>query len=200
MQLWNLKSEYNTMKIIFINVILNLFQDLNIKETRCRNKFGMTRGITSGFTLIELLVAIGIIGILASFLLANFVGVRQRARDGVRKSDLRQIQSALELYRSDKGGYPTSGSSSGNFPTVCGSQFDDGASTPAIYMKKIPCDPSGGTAIYTYIPSNPNSDNTLYASYSLVACLENKNDSQKDAVNVSPCDGTNNFSYTLTNP
>ncbi|MDP2672104.1 MAG: type II secretion system protein, partial [Candidatus Daviesbacteria bacterium] len=50
-----------------------------------------------GFTLIELLVAIAIIGILSSFLLSNFVGVRQRARDGVRKSDLRQIQSALEL-------------------------------------------------------------------------------------------------------
>ena len=60
---------------------------------------------SAGFTLIELLVAIGIIGILASFLLANFVGVRQRARDGVRKSDLRQMQSALEMYRADQGQY-----------------------------------------------------------------------------------------------
>ena len=93
---------------IFFNVILNSFQDLIHKETRCRNKFGMTRIGTKGFTLIELLVAISIIGVLSSFLLANFVGIRQRARDGVRKSDLRQIQSALELYRSDQSKYPDS--------------------------------------------------------------------------------------------
>ena len=86
----------------------------------------------NGFTLIELLVVIGIIGILASFLFANFVGIRQRARDGVRKNDLHQIQSALEMYRSDnQGSYPAS------LPT-CGNQFDDGT---AVYMKKVPCDP-----------------------------------------------------------
>ena len=121
---------------IFINVILNSFQDLIHRETRCRNKFGMTR--TRGFTLIELLVAISIIGVLSSFLLANFVGVRQRARDGVRKSDLRQIQSALELYRSDKGTYPSS------LPP-CGSPLQDTSTPPVVYMQKIPCDPSSGT-------------------------------------------------------
>lgn len=141
---------------------------------------------SKGFTLIELLVAIAIIGILSSFLLANFVGVRQRARDGTRKSDLRQIQSALELYRADKGNYPAT------FP-ACGSQFDDGAATPVIYMKKIPCDPSGGAAVYTY----SYSDTTKI--YSLVACLENYNDSQKDPTDV--CGGAGApVSYTLQNP
>ena len=144
-----------------------------------------------GFTLIELLVVIGIMGILSSFLLANFIGVRQRARDGVRKSDLRQIQSALELYRSDKGSYPTSGSGSGNFPTTCGSQFDDGAATPVVYMKKIPCDPSSGSP-YTYSLSGN--------SYSLVTCLENTNDSQLDTPKANCSGSTTLWKYTLQNP
>lgn len=61
-----------------------------------------------GFTLIELLIVIAIIGVLATLLMVNFIGVRQRARDAQRKSDLRQIQSALEIYRSDQGSYPAS--------------------------------------------------------------------------------------------
>jgi len=141
-----------------------------------------------GFTLIELLVAISIIGILSSFLLANFIGVRQRSRDGVRKSDLRQIQSALELYRSDQGSYPSS------LP-ACTSFLKDPSNT-VTYMQKIPCDPSGGTAVYTYSSSSP------YSTYFLVACLENTNDSQKDTSNnASYCTGgTTNWSYTLQSP
>lgn len=140
-----------------------------------------------GFTLIELLVVISIIGILSSFLLANFVGVRQRARDGVRKADLRQIQSALELYRSDQAIYPT-----GSLPS-CGSPLQDASTPPVVYMQKIPCDPSSG-AVYTY------SDSGGGTSYSIVACLENGNDAQKDAATAAPCNATTNISYTLQNP
>jgi len=62
--------------------------------------------LEKGFTLIELLIVIVIIGVLATLLMTNFVGVRQRGRDAQRKSDLRQIQAALELYRADVGQYP----------------------------------------------------------------------------------------------
>lgn len=143
-----------------------------------------------GFTLIELLIAIGIIGILSSFLLANFVGVRQRSRDGVRKSDLRQIQSALEFYRSDKGFYP-----SVPLYSTCNSSLQDSSTPPVIYMKKIPCDPSTGT-IYTY--DSPSGNTT----YFLTACLENGNDSQKDSPANSVCIGIGKtgISYTLQNP
>jgi len=139
-----------------------------------------------GFTLIELLVAISIIGILSSFLLANFVGVRQRARDGVRKSDLRQIQAALELYRSDQATYPDD-----PLPT-CGDPLQDKSNPPVIYMKKIPCDPSTA-AVYTY--SSPSGN----ATYSIIACLENGNDSQKDATDACGSAGAP-VSYTLQNP
>lgn len=137
-----------------------------------------------GFTLIELLVVVAIIGILSALLMSNFVGVRQRARDSQRKSDLRQIQSALELYRADNGTYPTTG----GFPS-CGSTL---AASGATYMEKVPCDPSTTTS-YTYSSSSGT-------TYTLIACLENANDSQKDSTNVAPCDGTTTFSYTLKNP
>lgn len=139
-----------------------------------------------GFTLIELLIVVSIIGILATLLMTNFVGVRQRARDGQRKSDLRQIQSALELYRADLGSYPDS------LPSVCDSIFSsDGTPTGTIYMQKLPCDPSTNV-VYVYTPSG----GTPPATYSITACLENSNDSQKDDPNVLPCA----ISFTLQNP
>lgn len=137
-----------------------------------------------GFTLIELLVVAAIIGILSTFLLVNFIGIRERARDAQRKSDLRQIQSALELYRADQGSYLLTAA----FPS-CGSALT-GGSPPTTYMQKVPCDPKGTSYAYS---SDGN-------TYSIIACLENSSDSQKDATNVPPCDGTTNFSYTLQNP
>lgn len=141
------------------------------------------KNFSNGFTLIELLVAISIIGVLASFLLANFVGVRQRARDGLRKSDLRQIQSALELYRSDQSTYP-------NSLPGCGSSLVLGGTT---YMRKIPCDPSSG-AVYTYSVGSGN------ATYSIIACLENGNDQQLDTPRANCSGSTILWKYTLQNP
>ncbi len=138
---------------------------------------------SAGFTLIELLVAISIIGVLSSFLLANFVGVRQRARDGIRKSELRQIQSALELYRSDQGSYLSS-----PLPT-CGASLSVGST---IYMQKIPCDPSSRD-VYTYSTSGNS-------SYSIIACLENGNDSQLDIPKANCSGSTTLWKYTLQNP
>lgn len=136
--------------------------------------------LKKGFTLIELLIVIAIIGVLATLLMVNFVGVRQRARDAQRKSDLKQMQSALEMYRADNGTYP------GTLP-ACNSVFSLNGTT---YMQKIPCDPLGGS--YSFSSNG--------ATYSIIACLENLNDSQKDATNVAPCNGTSNFSFTVINP
>jgi prepilin-type N-terminal cleavage/methylation domain-containing protein len=63
----------------------------------------------NGFTLIELLVVIAIIGLLASIVLVSMQGVRAKAKDSVRKQDLRVIQMALELYWDRYERYPTEG-------------------------------------------------------------------------------------------
>jgi len=59
-----------------------------------------------GFTLIELLVVVAIIGILATIVLSSLSSARERARDATRLSDIRTIQTALELYNLKTGAYP----------------------------------------------------------------------------------------------
>lgn len=137
-----------------------------------------------GFSLIELLIVIAIVGVVSALLMANFVGIRQKARDSDRKSNVRQMQSALELYFADQNIYPiqdnTYGSNAWLNSTACltSSSLTDVGNT-ATYMQLIPCDP-GGVASW-------NNGNYYYfsddgASYDLVACLENPNDSDKVAL------------------
>lgn len=61
-----------------------------------------------GFTLIELLVVIVIIGILASLVLINVNENRKSSRDAKRVSDLKSIQTALEMYYEQNTAYPVS--------------------------------------------------------------------------------------------
>ncbi len=61
------------------------------------------------FTLIELLVVIAIIGILATLAVVSLQNARKNARDAKRIADVRQMQTALELYHNDTGVYPLTG-------------------------------------------------------------------------------------------
>lgn len=57
-----------------------------------------------GFTLIELMVVITIIGLLASTVLASLADSRGAARDAVRIQAVKELQKALELYRTANAG------------------------------------------------------------------------------------------------
>ncbi|OGM28439.1 hypothetical protein A2962_04760 [Candidatus Woesebacteria bacterium RIFCSPLOWO2_01_FULL_39_61] len=58
-----------------------------------------------GFTLIELLIVMAVIGGLATIFVARFPGSQRRARDTLRKNDLRQYQSGLEVYANRNNGF-----------------------------------------------------------------------------------------------
>lgn len=129
------------------------------------------------FTLIEVLVVIAIIAGMVAILYPNFMDMRERARDSQRKSDLKQIQKALELYKENH--FPPSYPAA--LPDPC-AQFIDGGN---IYMAKVPGDPqgncSGNVKRYQYYRygSDP-------LRYELRACLENKQDPDGSGSQDSP--------------
>jgi len=103
----------------------------------------------SGFTLVELLVTIGIIGILATVTVVSVGNARAKARDSKRVSDIKQIQSALELYSSDTGGFYPGGTTlilgDAGSTVIC--DLDNGllAATTgcsSIYLNPVPKDPT----------------------------------------------------------
>jgi len=140
-----------------------------------------------GFTLIELLVVVSIIGILATLLMANVGGVRERARDAQRKSDINQIQKALEMYKNSQ--------STVSYPVTLNwrTSLEGGG-----FMKSVPHDPKYVSTCtencwpdYSY-----TRDATDILKYTLKACLENASDPQKDSTNTC----STGYSFTRTEP
>ncbi len=60
-----------------------------------------------GFTLIELLVVIAIIGLLSTLAVVGLGRARLKARDAKRQSDIRVLQTAIELYLTDNAAEPS---------------------------------------------------------------------------------------------
>lgn len=140
--------------------------------------------IRNGFTLIELMVVIAIIGILTALVTVNLQDARERARDVQRKADVKSIQQALELYKNDR--IPQV------YPPTASWRTD---LTTGGYIKAIPADPtyasSGSWEDYSYTRGvDP-------LEFSLVACLENTADINKDPSDVCLTYGV---SYTLNAP
>ncbi len=108
-----------------------------------------------GFTLIELLVVIAIIGLLATLAVVALNNARQKSRDAKRVSDIKQIQTALELYYSDQSGYPafTAYTLGGQYTCLGTGGFGTASTVAACnspYMGLIPNNPAPNGATYLY--------------------------------------------------
>ncbi len=134
-----------------------------------------------GFTLIELLVVIAIIGLLSTLAVVALGSAREKARDSKRLSDLKQVQTALELHYTDNSAYPTAASSTvigaDTFACLNASGFAATGCADA-YMGLVPADPLA-TQNYTYT----SADGT---TYTLSATLEGTVSGLTGAVNATP--------------
>ena len=61
-----------------------------------------------GFTLIELMIVVIIIAALAAMVAPNLIGRSDEAKAKIAQGDLASLKTTLNLYRLDKGAYPTS--------------------------------------------------------------------------------------------
>ena len=59
-----------------------------------------------GFTMVELLVVVGIIGLLAVFLVPSLLGAKDRAKEAAVKGVMHSVQLAIEAYEMENQVYP----------------------------------------------------------------------------------------------
>lgn len=116
-----------------------------------------------GFTLIELILVVAIISLLAATVLTvlNPSEQIQKSNDSRRKSDLAQVQKALEQYYQDAGRYPVS--SVDYKITAIDNKVKDWGTPWVPYMNLLPKDPSSSKN-YVYATSSDGQTYYLYAS------------------------------------
>lgn len=114
-----------------------------------------------GFTLIELLVVIAIIGLLATIAVVALSNSRSRARDARRLADIKQIQTALQLYYHEQGGYPSS----------LGTSIATGTS---VYMALVPNAPMPNETNCTVAQNTYTYTSATADTYTLTYCIGSK--------------------------
>ena len=112
---------------------------------------------TQGFTLLEIIVVVAIIAILAAYIAPKVTGRVDDARISKAKSDIRVLESSLELYKLDNFVYPSSEQGLEalvNKPSGTNTRnWRDGG-----YIKKLAKDPWGNEYRYAYPGSNGEFD------------------------------------------
>ena len=97
-----------------------------------------------GFTLIELMIVVVILGLLATIIMPRILNRPEQARRIKATIDIRNIQSALALFKTDTGRFPTT---SEGLETLVSDPGIRGYN-PDSYLDKVPVDPWGNRYIY----------------------------------------------------
>ncbi len=123
---------------------------------------------TAAFTIVELLIVIVVIAILAAITIVAYNGIQARARDTQRDTAVRQLKSAIEMYRVDNGVYPSVGTDNTGYAVST-------LSTPLVpaYISAIP------GSLYQYVRGPVAND-----SYAIMVMYEAK-PACKTGANVS---------------
>ncbi len=170
-----------------------------------------------GFTLIELLVVIGILAVLTVAFLVTLNPVDQlhKAYDARRKSDLAQIQRALQTYYQDNNKYPGYSYNSANPSDPSNYEIEPGVA-PGVTPTPVPWNSSWQPYI-NVLPADPGGNKYIYyssggQSYYLYASLDRGSlDSQAcngglvcsslslNSISSTACGGTCNYGVSSPN-
>lgn len=121
-----------------------------------------------GFTVVEVLVVISIISILASVIYFSGQESTAQARDAERQADLRNLETAIELYKNRYGRYPEGCNGAGNWSGQVGTDYECSGSNKNYirglapeFIRALPSDPrlNGDDSGYVYLT---NADGTSY--------------------------------------
>ena len=175
----------------------------------------MKKNIKNGFTLVEMVLVTVIIGIVAGIVIniIDIPRVQARSRDSKRISDMKRIQTALELYFGENRVYPIQ-ISFGFAQTVLA-----GSIVPS-YMDQIPLDPlnnktaksttmrcrnNSPTHGYYYITNGTGTKYVISAITELAIPSENINNRCNNVPNCTSginCGSSsgNNYCYCVQNP
>jgi general secretion pathway protein G len=119
------------------------------------------RGV-SGFTLIELMLVMVILAVMAAIVLPKFTGRSQQAKITAAKTQIAQLEVALDAFEIDISRYPTTAE---GLKALVERPASDASEWQQPYLKRdIPKDPWGNDYVYRY-PGQYNENG--YDLYSL---------------------------------
>jgi len=115
----------------------------------------------SGFTLMEILIVVVILSILAVAVVPQFLDAPDKARQARALADVKNIETALSMYKLDNFQYPST--SQGLQALVQKPSGNPEAKNwkPGGYLKQLPNDPWGNP--YQYLNPGSHSDIDIYS-------------------------------------
>lgn len=125
-------------------------------KTRKQQHYKLHRG----FTLIELMIVVVILGILATTIMPKILSAPDKAKVKKAMIDMRNIQTALMLFKTENGRFPTTAEGLQALVTNPGGLPDY---DPDGYLEKVPLDPWKNN--YIYISPGVNSKDFDLVSY-----------------------------------
>lgn len=112
----------------------------------------------SGFTLLEVMVVVVILGILASFVVPNLLGNKEKADQQKAITDIVALENALDMYKLDNGVYPTTDQGLDALVTRPTGSPEPRNYRSDGYIRRLPNDPWGNEYQYLSPGDNGNID------------------------------------------
>lgn len=116
---------------------------------------------SQGFTLIEIMVVMVILGLLVAIVAPNIMGRSDEAKVTIAKTQLKNIQSALDLYRLDNSQYPSTQQGLEALVSKPSGSPEPKNWNPEGYMKNVPEDPWGNE--FQYVSPGTEGPYDLYS-------------------------------------